>query len=447
MSAIHIDRYSVVIDRFCQECGRLYRIEDYLQSSEYYFHKPVRYVDGCERNCLACWLDVGPNDVEDRESDPVMQPQPDMHVQVPHKELRDGRFHILWPYDEVYESLVHGNLIDGFQWFFESGYHIAALPVTRVKIVNPVFFPNGGAIYPPQIAQLNTLNPSSNQKDSEDRAQRCSAESGINLRTLEQHPLIVIPCRFDWDAFVRDNHQGHLQFIRSLSELIDGTILDFVRYEKCRLETTDSLPSRAGQTKHYPRMSGALVFNRALGESRIVGGAVFPHAITDGLGMPVTQPEWNEMPAEGEVGKIVDHALFLYSSMLETPSLSAKFVQAMGLLEFLAFPFEDKHKPLKKVRAVIVRYSARTRDEHDRMTSRFKSDLFGPAGYRTQIVHKGKRLEDLLPSRPARIELFRELDSYIRNVISDMAACAEMNWDKYAERRRQIGLDAGDEGE
>ncbi len=81
------------------------------------------------------------------------------------------------------------------------------------------------------------------------------------------------------------------------------------------------------------------------------------------------------------------------------------------------------------------------------MTKRFQNDLFGPDGYRTQIVHKGKRLEDLVPNRMARIELFRELDSYIRNVINDMAACAEMNWGEYAERRKHIGLDAADEGE
>jgi len=440
MPAIQIDRYSVVIDRSCQECERTYRIEDYVETGESYFQKPVRYVDGCEQFCLACWLCVGPNDFPDadREPDSVALPQVDLHVEVPGKELRDGRFHVVWPYDDVYESLVQGAILDSFQWFFQSGWHLAAMPIARVKIVNPVFFPNGGAIYPPQVAQLQVLSTKPNQKNSENRAELCSAESGIDVRTFERQPLIVIPCRFDWDLFVNASHQGHLHFIRSLSELIDRTFLEFMRYRKCRLDSTDSIPGRAGQTKDNPRMAGALVYNDSVRESRIVGGAVFPHAIWNGLGMPITQPEWNEMPTEGEVGKIVEHALFLYSNLLETPSLSAKFMQAVGLLEYLAFPFE--FRPLKKVRAVVVRYSARTPSDLDRLTKRFQNDLFGPDGYRTQIAHNGKRVEDLVPNRCDRIELFKELDGYIRSMIDDMLNYPEMAWEEYAERRKHSGF-------
>jgi hypothetical protein len=113
-------------------------------------------------------------------------------------------------------------------------------------------------------------------------------------------------------------------------------------------------------------------------------------------------------------------------------------MQAIGLLEYLAFPFD--FRPLKKVRAVVVRYSARTRSEHDALTKRFQNDLFGPNGYRTQIIHNGKRLEDVIPNQRGRIEFFRELDGYIRPIMDDMLKCSEMTWDDYTERRRHIGF-------
>jgi hypothetical protein len=440
MPAIQIDRYSLVIDRSCQECGRTYRIQDYVETSESSFQKPIRYIDGCEQFCLSCWLGVGPNDSDHvtLRADPVAPPSTDLCVDVPRKELRDGRHHVIWPYDDVYESLLQGNLLDGFQWFFRAGWHLAVLPIARVKLGAPVFFPNGGAIYPPQVAQLDALNPRSNRKDSESREEVCSAESGVDIRTFERQSLVVIPCRFPWDEFVESGHQEHLRFIRSLSELIDLTFLNFMRYRGCRLDSTDCVPGRAGQTRDNPRMSGALVYNGATAESRIVGGAVFPHAITSGLGMAFTQPEWNEMPAKGDVGRIAEHAFFLYSNLLETPSLSAKFMQAVGLLEYLAFPFE--YRPLKKVRAVVVRYSARTPEERDRLTRRFQNDLFGPNGYRTQIVHNGKRLEDLLPSQRDRLQLFKELEGYIRPIINDMLTYSQMAWNEYAEHRKHLGF-------
>jgi hypothetical protein len=439
MTAIHIDPYTLVIARTCQECGQEYSIDQFTEDCESYFHKPVRYIDGCEQFCLSCWLCVGPNDDGGKEPrvETVAAPA-DIQVEAPHNEFRHGRFQITWPFDDVYEGFTQGNVIDSYRWFFDNGWQLAVLPLTRVKIINPLFFPNGGAIFPPQVAQLDALHPRSNRRDSEDRAELCSAVSGIELSTLEQHPVVVLPCRFNWESFIKAGHREQLGLVRELSELVDGTFLDFMRYWKCRLDSTDALPSHAGQTKSNPRMAGALVYDANARESRIIGGAAFTHAITDGLGMAMTQPEWNEMATAGEVGNIVEHGLFLYANALESPSQTAKFMQAVALLDYLAFPSE--FRPLKKVRAVVVRYAAKTPQEHDRLTKRFQNDLFGPTGYRTQIVHNGKRLEHLIPSRHDRDALFRELDGYVRNLVGDMINHSEMTWAEYTEYRKTIGL-------
>lgn len=439
MPAIQIDPYTLVVERTCSKCGCLYSIGGYAESNESYFFQPERYIDGCESFCLACWLGVGPNDEGGvaEVGSKLAEPPVTLAVEVPYNELRDGRFHVLWPYDDCYEAIVRGNLLEGHSWFLHEGWHLAVLPISRVKVTNPVFFPNGGAIYPSMIAQLDGLNPRQNQKDAESLAERCSEASGIDMRTIERLPAVVIPVRFDWDAFVAGNHDTHLALIRDLSECVDRTFLNFMRYRKCRLDRPESLPSRAGLVRDDVRMAGALVYNHAAQEARIVGGTAFRHVITRGLGMALTQVEWNEMPHDGETGRLVDHALYLYAGLLEAESDTARFMQATGLLEYLAFPSE--FRPLKKVRAVVTRYAARTPAEHEQMMKRFQNDLFGPNGYRTQIVHNGKRIEQLLSAAADRLALLRELDGYIRPMIDDMIEHSEMPWNEYIERRKHIG--------
>lgn len=49
-------------DRRCQECGDRYcQVPDVAAE---YFYYPTDYSRGSERYCLACWLGVGPKDVD-----------------------------------------------------------------------------------------------------------------------------------------------------------------------------------------------------------------------------------------------------------------------------------------------------------------------------------------------------------------------------------------------
>ena len=442
MSTIQIDRYSLEIERTCHECGSKYCLTDMIDAHEADFLKPLRYIDGCEQYCLACWLGVGPKDfvAEGDSRTPVSQDLISaLHVEVPYQELRDGSFHVKWPKDAVEGLLLEGNLAEAYRWFFDEGWHLAVLPISRVKIVNPVFFPNGGAIYPQQVVQLSPLHVTANRLDerTSGSAEACSAASGIDATTFERNPVIVLPCRFDWSRFIEGHHEDHLEFIRTISGLVDLTFWNFMRYWKCRLHSTGTLPGRAGQTRDNARMAGALVFNHSLNESRIVGGAVFAHTITDGLGMGVTQPEWDRMPQSGEVGRIVYHGLFLYANMLEAPTLTAKFMQAIAALEYLAFPFD--FLALKKVRVVVVKYAARSVSEHHQLTDRFKQQLFGENGLRTQIVHNGKLLEQLVQGELERRLLLQEMDRYIRAMIDHMIPLSEMSWREYLALRQQLG--------
>ena len=97
MSTIQIDRYSLEIERTCHDCGSRYCLADMIDAHEADFLKPVRYIDGCEQYCLACWLGVGPKDVVTDGTSPTHVPEDRisaLHVDAPYQELRDGSFHV-----------------------------------------------------------------------------------------------------------------------------------------------------------------------------------------------------------------------------------------------------------------------------------------------------------------------------------------------------------------
>jgi len=50
--------------RRCTECGQQYSIQAYLSSAAHYFAAPYNYEHGCEKYCLACWLGIGPLDID-----------------------------------------------------------------------------------------------------------------------------------------------------------------------------------------------------------------------------------------------------------------------------------------------------------------------------------------------------------------------------------------------
>jgi hypothetical protein len=234
-----------------------------------------------------------------------------------------------------------------------------------------------------------------------------------------------------------------MEFLRSLSEVVDETCLNFIRYRECRLDRVDALPARAGQVESNHMMAGALLYNAAHQKARIIGGAAFTHFVTKGLGLPIPDIEFTAFPGDGEVGHIAKHALSLYADLLEANNPTAKFIQALALLEFLAYPYE--YRRFEDVKKVIARYVARTSEEHVRVLERFY-ELTGKKdpstqqiiGYRTRIIHIGDRLDLIVRSPDDRRKLFEELDGYIRPVIDHMIEYSYWNFDDYQKIRAEM---------
>lgn len=337
-----------------------------------------------------------------------------------------------------------GNLLEDFRSDIDAGNFLAVMPIARVEVEwSPRQYPGKITFYPAEFVDLNVLGIIPNDKKSSSLAEVCSAASEIDQETLEAHPLVVFPCGFNWNEFRQGSYRDHLEFIRKLSDYVDKTCLNFIRYCQCSLEIVDSLPGSAGTINSNHMMAGALLYNSDLHEGRIIGGDAFTHFITRGLGLPIQSIEHDLFPKQGEVGFIVSHALSLYTSLLESSNPTARFIQALGLLEFLAYP--DEYKKFEEVKKVISRYVAKNKFEYQHLLNRF-FELTGKKdvetghiiGYRTRLVHMGERIEDIILDIKERTKLFMELEEYIKAVLDHMIKHSDMDFEDYLSIRETL---------
>ena len=330
-----------------------------------------------------------------------------------------------------------GNLFDDFKTNLASGDNLIAMPIARVFVEwTPRIYPRNIIFYPEAMADIRPLNVILFNENTKSLAEHCSAASGINEDVIDSHSLVVFPARVNWDSFRSCGHKGHLDLIRKFSDYVDQSCLNFIRYCQCPIETIDCLPGRAGQINSNHMMSGALVYNPSIQESRIIGGDAFTHVITKGLGLPLESIDHIRFPKEGEVGSIVNHALRLFTSILEASDSTAKFIQMLSLLEFLAYPYE--YRKFEDVKKIIARYSASNNSEYIKLLDRF-FELTGKKdsstnqiiGYRTKLVHMGGRIEDIITDDTELKNIFIELDGYIKRVIDHMINHSDKTYEDY----------------
>lgn len=414
IDGLTLSAYETKLVRSCSECNKDYSIFDYMELNEHHFYRPINYKNGCERNCLECWLGVSvPFDAprEETKSIEIVSPSPEMHLH--------------WYDIASYEKIDQGDLRAAYNHYFQEGCHLAILPLARLITDRSIFLPHGIMIYP-----QGRLNLASLHIDNKQLARPASSQikaSGVRIDKLAKHPLLVMPVKFSWDALKCCNHNAHLEMIVRISEIVDGLCFDVINYLNCKLEhlSCETKPAYPGQLMSNSLMSAALLVKSDALDSVLLAGTAFTHAITKGLGLDLRQPEWDRFPQHGEVGKIAAHGLSLYSQMLQTQSATSKFVQALSLIEFLACP--DGYMKFQDIKKVVSKYVANCPGEHERLMERFR-ELTGKKdeitkqeiGLRTNIVHMGARLEQLVKSRSEREDLFRELDGYIRAIMDHM---------------------------
>jgi hypothetical protein len=389
------------LERVCASCSSRYSIEE---AASHFFESPYNYQQGCATSCLACWLGCGPSTVD-----------------------------------------INGNILRDLGSAIGPDTHLVVMPLSRIMLSTPIKFQSRAIIYPKGRAKLADLKLTLPPGISNSLPMYQSSTALMGGDPLARSAVVAFSYAFEWDDLWKLSHKNHMEFIRFLSQIADRKCFNLIRYRFCPIGVPDTLPGRAGQLEKDRTISAALVYNAFRHEGGILAGEAFHSVVTKGLGLPINEEEvdYNDFPQDGEVGHVAQHALDLYSQMLQAENPTSQFIQAMGLLEFLAEPSD--YVPFKEVAKTVARYVATNNFEYEQLKERF-FELTGKkdpvtnefTGYRTRVVHIGDRLERIVPDPEKRNAIIKELDTYIRVVLDHMIQHSTWGFEEYKDLRTKM---------
>lgn len=302
----------------------------------------------------------------------------------------------------------------------ESGKYLFIVPVSRLTLKNKVRV-NEITIYPKNTLNIDKLYENNFSFDEEQNQLR---------KTLSSYTLFVF---FITDNELREEYNlSSKGYDNKIVEKAISTIeplLDIIRYYYCEYNYPFSLPSKAGQLDDGRCVS---IIKGNILENKISISNKYSSKLVLGSGLTIKEEELLASCTlhnddVGETGNIIKHSLALNSSILEQDNLTAKFMQIMTLFEYLAFPYE--YKPFKEVKKKISSHIACNKVEYERLLDVFyKYTSKQGYAYRTEIIHNGKTIEELIPNEIELLELFSELHHYICLVISDLLKYYNKDW-------------------
>jgi hypothetical protein len=368
---------------------------------------------------------------------------------------------------------VHMKYFNELRSRLEADERLCLLPVSRVLIEEPRWLTPEMVIYPPESIDPNTLRvvsyPAYNYKEivrrnsvkapdgssllfieGDDLHWGKSAATGIDLPEFFGSATLAFPVSLDWNAFLfPTSHELHLEMLGAAMARAEE-VMDIVRFDYCNLWTPQTLPGRVGLLSDTTFCAG-LFYAPEDHESYIIAGQIATHQIISGIGLDMSDVGPVTPVGSGEVGSIFKHGLRLFTAALEAPTETSRFAQMMSLVEYLAAP--DSYLLMKKVKGLIARQIASDRADYDAisidflyLTSDAKAANGPNHGLRHNIIHCGKRLEDLV-RHDERINIFKRLTRYAGVVLEQMRLHGDENWVAIEHLREEAASRLGLVGE
>ncbi|GGZ32756.1 hypothetical protein GCM10011273_18730 [Asticcacaulis endophyticus] len=334
-----------------------------------------------------------------------------------------------------------------------AGTKLCLLPVGRVSLERPVEISPGFVLYPAGHLTREDLRVVSVPEEAYEEAwrrygtttddgQRVLEATGEDLAWLKSHATQVTAEAFfnsallgftidvNWDRFLGPTtHADHLSILEE-AMACGERVFDLVRFHYCNPFTTVTLPGKVGLLSPS-QFSAGLFYALEDHESYIIAGEVITHQIVVGLGLEIGAHVSVEPLAHGEVGHIARQGLMLYTQALEASTETAKFIQLMNLIEFLAEP--DRYQGMADAKRAIGRHVAKDLADYEAIMEDFKylssrGGVSGPNdGLRHNIVHVGKRLETLIGPEE-RIAVFKRLARYVCVPLGHMMDRSASSW-------------------
>lgn len=336
---------------------------------------------------------------------------------------------------------------------FLTSEQIIILPVSRLRMYNSIYSKQI-CLFPPGEFEIHKINLKNvfggdlnyyNQDNFDEiiTSEKISLRdhitsfTGIKKELFYNFPLIVFRDKIRIEDYLNLNQIEDERLIKSYSQRADK-VLDIIKFISCNYTIPEMLPARAGLWND--RYSVAMVHfpsdNIAFFQSREVEVKTF----IKGIGLEFSESDIinnsgiliNDEDEVGEVGKLVKYALNLNASIAESDNESLKFTQIMTLIEFLGNPFE--YENFKKLKGKIIAYIAKDKTDYHNLSEKFR---FLSEEIRTQIIHNGKSLEDLIIDKEERKQLFKFFKNLINQIIWDFISNAYSSWDEYDVIRKE----------
>lgn len=340
-------------------------------------------------------------------------------------------------------------------------YQLVIMPLERL-IVTDTIHTSEFSIYPPGTFDFRPLNikrldlkPFDDVSKSPKVRDHITLFTGVSLDVFNKLPIVVFSTnKISYEEYIR-MPQTEDEFLMKKLSLIAEDITNVVNYYHGDYRHPEFMMSKPGLWNG--RYSAALIYFPQYQIAHIQSREVEVKGFIKSIGLELIQNIKVEncfhlMNDMGETGYVAKHALRLNSAILDTDDFTLKFSQIMTLFEFLAEP--NEYIQFKKAKTQIAPHIAKTKTEyHDLMkefeflTSGVKKAETGEieGGYRTSIIHIGKRLEDLIPNREEQFELLHKLQKYVSLIIDDMIFSSHLDWGDFVterqDKRKALGIE------
>lgn len=321
---------------------------------------------------------------------------------------------------------------------------IIILPLTRLKIDEAIYskeicvFPAGEF----QIDKVNFTIPDKFEADSikdkgnsNDLRDLITSITHIDHEVYLHNPVIVFRDSITIDEYIKLSHQEDVDLIKRYSEKAEE-VLNLIRFFDCNYTTPEMLPARAGLWDD--RYSTALIYFPKYRKGFVQSREVEIKTFIKGIGTYFTNSDLiNYLPIFiynnnelGEVGKYCKYALKLNSLIMESDNQSIKFIQIMTLFEYLGNPIE--YEAFQKVKGKIIAYIAKDKTDYNNLSNDF---IKYSKNIRTEIIHNGKRIEELLNVKEIH-DLLVFFHRTVYTIIYDMMMNYDLTWTDYEAKRK-----------
>ena len=309
------------------------------------------------------------------------------------------------------------NIIDDFSDKTNDNY-LFLLPIERfsvshkLEMKNIIIYPKGSV----DIGKLlqNQIFLKDNSKD---------------IEKFEQNTIIAFcstsPIKFP-SQIIND-----IKLLNYATEYLTP-IIDFIIYNYCSIHNNHTLPGRIGQIETGETL---LLMFHEIGRplTRIISQKTHTNTITIGNGLKIYEKEClkefqllnNDI---SEIGNVTLRVLRMYAHILEANTNTDKLFQIIRLFEFIASP--NEYEQFKKVKSKIISHIATSREQIHELSNEFIFYIFGnnKDGLRTQIIHQGKKIEELINENEI-IEIFKKLHNYLFICITDLMNNYNKEWE------------------